>query len=66
MVAEKAWTNFKAHNNSVIVDYLYGQHKSTVKCSSCPNYTVTFDPFLILKLPIPLQTFEFYFCNDKM
>jgi ubiquitin carboxyl-terminal hydrolase 4/11/15 len=69
VMAEEAWSNFKTRNNSVIVDYLYGQYKSTVECSSCPNFSITFDPFLILQLPIPLKktkSFEFYICNEKM
>lgn len=65
-MAREAWEIFKRRNDSVIVDTLYGQYKSTVECSTCPNFSITFDPFMILQLPIPLKktkTFEFYLAN---
>ena len=31
---------------------MYGQLKSTVKCLTCDNVSITFDPFLTLSLPI--------------
>jgi len=46
------WTAFLARNQSIIVDLMYGQLKSTVKCLECGNISITFDPFLTLSLPI--------------
>jgi ubiquitin C-terminal hydrolase len=31
---------------------MYGQLKSTVRCSHCGNISITFDPYLTLPLPI--------------
>jgi hypothetical protein len=31
---------------------MYGQLKSTVRCLTCHNISITFDPFLTLALPI--------------
>lgn len=47
-----SWQGFLARNQSIIVDLMYGQLKSTVRCLDCGNISVTFDPFLTLSLPI--------------
>ena len=46
------WQAFLARNQSIIVDLMYGQLKSTVRCTSCGNISITFDPYLTLPLPI--------------
>lgn len=46
------WQAFLARNQSIIVDLMYGQLKSTVKCTQCGNISITFDPYLSLPLPI--------------
>jgi hypothetical protein len=46
------WEGFLARNKSIIVDLMYGQLKSTVLCLECRNYSISFDPFLTLSLPI--------------
>jgi ubiquitin carboxyl-terminal hydrolase 4/11/15 len=46
------WGGFLARNQSIIVDLMYGQLKSTVRCLECHNISVSFDPFLTLSLPI--------------
>ena len=46
------WNAFLARNQSIIVDLMYGQLKSTVKCLECGNISITFDPYLTLALPI--------------
>jgi len=51
-VSEEHWNAFIARNRSIIVDLMYGQLKSTVRCLSCHNVSITFDPFLTLPLPI--------------
>lgn len=51
-IAKEFWDNFKARNQSIIVDLLYGQLKSTVVCQTCKNPNLTFDPQLMLVLPI--------------
>jgi ubiquitin carboxyl-terminal hydrolase 4/11 len=46
------WQGFLARNQSIIVDLMYGQLKSTVRCLECGNISINFDPFLTLSLPI--------------
>ena len=46
------WNGFLARNQSIIVDLMYGQLKSTVTCLECHNISISFDPFLTLSLPI--------------
>jgi ubiquitin carboxyl-terminal hydrolase 4/11/15 len=52
IVSTEHWNGFLARNRSIIVDLMYGQLKSTVKCLVCENISITFDPFLTLALPI--------------
>ena len=41
---------------------MYGQLKSTVRCSHCGNISITFDPYLTLPLPISRPNyFTFFF-----
>ncbi|KAJ1516421.1 Ubiquitin carboxyl-terminal hydrolase 15 [Coelomomyces lativittatus] len=51
--ADRLWQLHRARNDSIIVDVFQGQYKSTLKCLSCSKQSVTFDPFMILTLPIP-------------
>ena len=50
--AKLYWKAFLARNQSVVVDLMYGQLKSTVRCLECQNISIAFDPFLTLPLPI--------------
>ena len=68
VISNLYWQAFLARNQSVIVDLMYGQLKSTVRCLTCSNISITFDPFLTLSLPVArvqafsaaLVPFEFY------
>ncbi len=51
-VSIEHWNAFTARNQSIIVDLMYGQLKSTVNCLTCGYESITFDPFLNLALPI--------------
>lgn len=51
--AGKAWQMHKVINDSIIVNLLQGQFKSTVACLTCGKASVTFDPFMYLSLPLP-------------
>ena len=55
IVAKEFWDGFIARNKSIIVDLMYGQLKSTVTCLTCRNLSVTFDPYLMISLPITRQ-----------
>jgi len=61
-VSKEFWEGFVARNDSIIVDLMYGQYKSTVTCQECKNVSNNFDPFLNIPLPIPKRiNFEFYY-----
>ena len=60
IMSQLYWKAFLARNQSVIVDLMYGQLKSTVRCLECQNISITFDPFLTLSLPVSKsQVFQF-------
>jgi ubiquitin carboxyl-terminal hydrolase 4/11 len=50
-----AWEGYKKRNDSVIVDLFQGQYKSTLVCPECSKVSITFDPFMYLTLPLPVQ-----------
>ena len=52
--SREQWIGFLRRNQSILVELLYGQYKSTLHCpnTECNNISVTFDPFLSLTLPI--------------
>ncbi|KAG2179868.1 hypothetical protein INT43_003654, partial [Umbelopsis isabellina] len=54
-VASKSWAYHKARNDSVIVDLFQGQFKSRLICHECDKVSVTFDPFMYLSLPLPIE-----------
>ncbi|KAK6165089.1 hypothetical protein SNE40_023649 [Patella caerulea] len=49
--ADKAWVEYIAENNTVVVNSFQGEFKSTIICSECSRISVTFDPFMYLSLP---------------
>lgn len=53
--ARMFWEAHEMRNQSVIVDYMHGQYRSEVICPKCSNVSLTFDPFLMLTLPIPTK-----------
>ncbi|KAF9178633.1 CSN-associated deubiquitinating enzyme Ubp12 [Haplosporangium sp. Z 767] len=54
-VANDCWEIHKARNDSIIVDLFQGQYKSTLVCPECEKVSVTFDPFMYLSLPLPIN-----------
>ncbi|CAD8078254.1 unnamed protein product [Paramecium sonneborni] len=65
VVAKESWLNHLARNQSIVVDLMYGQYKSTLKCPKCERLSITFDPYLMVQLGIPSQkkrtiSFKFY------
>ena len=53
-VAEEAWATHRRRNDSLVVDTLQGQYKSSVQCPGCQRVCVTFEPFFCLSLPLPV------------
>ena len=71
IVALEYWENFIARNQSIIVDLMYGQLKSTVTCLTCGNTAKAFDPYLSIQLPLEKpeareQKRNFYFVASEM
>ncbi|ELU00773.1 hypothetical protein CAPTEDRAFT_224225 [Capitella teleta] len=52
-VADEAWDVHKRRNDSFIVDLFQGQYKSKLVCPVCSKVSITFDPFMILPVPLP-------------
>ncbi|XP_018565793.1 ubiquitin carboxyl-terminal hydrolase 32 isoform X2 [Anoplophora glabripennis] len=57
VVAEEAWQQHLATNHSIITDLFYGQLKSKVTCQVCGHESVRFDPFNLLSLPLPMESY---------
>ncbi|XP_055371376.1 ubiquitin carboxyl-terminal hydrolase Usp2 isoform X5 [Condylostylus longicornis] len=51
--ADLTWEWYSKVENSMIKDLFVGQLKSTLKCTTCGNTSVTFDPFWDLSVPLP-------------
>ena len=58
----EAWNKHVYRNESIILDLFHGQYKSTLVCSVCDRISITFDPFLMVSLPIPQTKWEKYDC----
>ncbi|KAJ2843574.1 ubiquitin carboxyl-terminal hydrolase, partial [Coemansia erecta] len=55
VVAKEQWDIHRRRNDSVVVDLFQGQFRSTLVCPQCSRVSVTFDPFMYLTLPVPVQ-----------
>eukprot|EP00753_Platysulcus_tardus_P011403 PLAT3287.32.p2 GENE.PLAT3287.32~~PLAT3287.32.p2 ORF type:complete len:1011 (-),score=581.16 PLAT3287.32:1690-4506(-) len=56
VVAADAWDTHLLRNRSIVVDIFTGQLKSHVVCPCCPKESTTFDPFISLSVPLPIET----------
>ncbi|KAF7308282.1 hypothetical protein HMN09_00676200 [Mycena chlorophos] len=56
-LAQKSWEGYMLRNDSVIVDLFQGQYQSTLRLvlTSSVQISITFDPFMYLTLPLPVQ-----------
>jgi ubiquitin carboxyl-terminal hydrolase 4/11/15 len=55
VVADEAWKDYKKRNDSIVVDLMHGQLKSTVECNKCNKVSIKFDPFCFLSVPVPTK-----------
>ncbi len=53
IVAKEFWEGHLKRNQSIIVDLMQGQYKSTLQCPVCNKISVTFDPYMSIPVPIP-------------
>ena len=54
--SKRFWDNNLKRNDSIITDLFYGQFKSSIICTECGWKSITFVPFDILNLNLPLVT----------
>ena len=61
---EKELLSYLCNNQSIVSDFFVGQFRSSVQCFKCKNVSHSFDIFMSLSLPIPVQndiTLQIYF-----
>lgn len=58
VASKEAWNKHILRNESIICDLFHGQFKSTLECTLCKRISITFDPFLMVALPIPNTKYE--------
>ena len=54
--ADRWWKCHKLREDSIVSDLFYGQLKSDIKCLCCGKNSITYDPFMFLPLPLPLES----------
>ncbi|KAK7205197.1 hypothetical protein BZA70DRAFT_267727 [Myxozyma melibiosi] len=54
-LAHKCWELHRMRNDSVIQDLFAGMYKSTLVCPECKKVSITFDPYMDLTLPLPID-----------
>ncbi|KAI0657997.1 cysteine proteinase [Cubamyces menziesii] len=54
-LANISWEGYMKRNDSVVVDLFQGQYQSTLVCPECSKVSITFDPFMYLTVPLPVQ-----------
>ncbi|CCX34548.1 Similar to Ubiquitin carboxyl-terminal hydrolase 4; acc. no. B2GUZ1 [Pyronema omphalodes CBS 100304] len=55
-LAEDHWAIYKGRNDSAVADLFSGLYKSTLVCPDCGKVSITFDPFMDLTLPLPIES----------
>ncbi|XP_053991980.1 ubiquitin carboxyl-terminal hydrolase 4-like [Hylaeus volcanicus] len=55
LLAALSWQKYLLRNRSFIVDLLQGQLESRITCLRCHDFSLKFEPFLYLSLPIKSQ-----------
>ncbi len=53
MAALQSWSQFFGKEYSPIVEHFYGQSRITITCEKCQSVSERFEPWMILKVPIP-------------
>ena len=56
-LAESHWNIYKGRNDSAVADLFGGLYKSTLVCPQCHKVSITFDPFMDLTLPLPVESY---------
>jgi ubiquitin C-terminal hydrolase len=53
LASMKAWSAFFQKEYSPVVEHFYGQHQLKVTCETCGTVSERYEPWSMLKLPIP-------------
>jgi ubiquitin C-terminal hydrolase len=61
-----SWTKFFGNEYSYLIDLIYGQYNSYLKCLKCNSIFNTYEPFLDLELSIDNSTNNIYDCLNKL
>lgn len=61
IVAQEAWNNHQKRNQSRIQELMHGQFKSRLDCPDCKRVSITFDPYMMVSLPIPTVEYTKFF-----
>ncbi|WPH03026.1 Hypothetical protein R9X50_00590000 [Acrodontium crateriforme] len=48
--------NHKARNDSIAMDLFNGFYKNTMECPTCKRISITFDPFSLVTLQLPIES----------
>ncbi|KAK9469793.1 hypothetical protein V1512DRAFT_279229 [Lipomyces arxii] len=54
-LANKFWDLHLMRNDSIVQDLFAGMYKSTLVCPECKKVSITFDPYMDLTLPLPID-----------
>ncbi|CAN6672361.1 ubiquitin carboxyl-terminal hydrolase 12 [Trichomonascus vanleenenianus] len=54
-LARDVWALHKLRNDSVVLDLFAGLYRSTLVCPECHKVSITFDPYMDLTLPLPVD-----------
>jgi ubiquitin carboxyl-terminal hydrolase 4/11/15 len=54
-LGQKYRENYEARNSSVITDLFNGFYKNKLVCPECNKVSITFDPYLLLTLQLPME-----------
>lgn len=55
-LADEVWALHKKRNDSVVLDLFAGLYRSVLVCPVCSKVSITFDPFMDLTLPLPVES----------
>ncbi|CAF0860000.1 unnamed protein product [Adineta ricciae] len=60
-LARRAWSDYTDANQSIITSTFSAQLHSTLRCNQCKQESKTFEPYLLLSLPIPQKIIKSVF-----
>ncbi|CAD8064849.1 unnamed protein product [Paramecium sonneborni] len=69
VVAIESWDVHSQRNQSIITQLFQAQFKSKIECPNCKNISITFDPYMMIQLPLATKKNEkgivYYLLDDQ-